>query len=338
MNTASESQNKQNSPNNLQNTDNSILEGEIIESHPNELQNPIVDLDLIFLENSVIDPEVGNKPILLKLTPWGIGAIALFLFSNLLLTWSQLFLRETVEINNNSSEIAIIPETTPSEAIKPQITPNNLSTLSQSSSNPISVALTPQKVPQLPPPPPPSQPSLSERLLPPALRPKPVIIPVKQAIYPSKNTVVPVPVPSRPASLQPPQPIPVPPRANNTSINQPNAPELSKDDQLRNILRQQIIREEANQKPQPTFNQRVRQDMLDKKLRQIRAQEAEAEAKRAAANAQNGSNNSISPPPPPQVSRNTVIPPAPSAVPSSPSTKPQNVNQLVNQLESLNQK
>lgn len=335
MNTASKSQNKHNSPDNSQNTDDSILEGEIIESHPNELPKPIVDLDLIFLENTVIDSKYDNKPILLRLTPWGIGAIALFLFSNLLLTWSQLFPRETVEISQNNSEIAIMPEIESYEPVNSQITPNNLSTVSKSPSN---VALTPQKVPQLPPPPPPSQPTLSQKLLPPVFRPKNPNIPVKQTVYPSNNTVVPVPVPSRPASLQPPQPIPVPSRTNNTSVNPPNAPELSKDDQLRNILRQQIVREEANQKPQPTFNQRVRQDMLDKKLRQIRAQEAEAEAKRAAANAQNGSNNPISPPPPPQVSKNTVIPPANSVVSPPSTSKPQNVNQLVNQLESLNQK
>ncbi len=302
---------------------NAIIEGEIIETHSNHPDDETIDLSPIQLNGDFKNNKDSEPSISLRLTPWGIGAIALFLFSNLLLTWAQFSQKPTLETAQTPLDIPNVTENDLAISSEDKITPDSLSTLPKPVQSPSAVPSpppSPQTVAKVPTPPKPPQPTLSEQILPPSLRPKPA-------------KVVPVSTQSR---NQPPQPVPVPPSVKPEPVAappSPNPPELSKEEQLRNILRQQIMREEAENEPPLSFNHRTRQNMIEKKLREYHAQEA---ARQAAQEAATASSNPVPQPPQPQTA-NPVSPVSPPPLPTV-QAKPQNVNQLVNQLESFNQK
>ncbi|MGK7942840.1 MAG: hypothetical protein AB4058_00040 [Microcystaceae cyanobacterium] len=304
-----------------------IIEGEILQNSDNS-EKEILDFDLICLDTAPPDSEEDNPSVFLKLTPWGVGAIALFLFANLLLTWAQFSPDPIPEIGQKPSDILPSPEINPPS---PTETKNNLEPTQLSTLPPVKQPI-PIPPPQQPNPSPP-QPTLAEKLLPPTLRPQSIPVTQKQTIPALPTAVVPLTRPSQTALPQP-QRIPAPPPPS-TALNQapiaPNFSELPKDDQLRNILRQQLIREEANYQPEQTFNQRVREKLLESKMRKYRAtQEAQA--------VPTGNNEVIPAPPPPSSQTSATVPPAPLVAPQPTQATPRNVNDLVNTLESFNQK
>ncbi|MGK7931098.1 MAG: hypothetical protein AB4041_06660 [Microcystaceae cyanobacterium] len=344
MNPASDSQNHLSTPN------TPIIDAEILAENRNYEEN-ILDLELIPLEPEPLDSDDSNPSVFLKLTPWGLGAIALFLFSNLLLTWAQISKDPLPEMGQDSLEILPIAEINPPNPSNSQsnLKTDSLSTLPESSP-PQTLSVPP--APPVPSPPqksvnssPPQQ-TLPEKLLPPALRPQSIPITQRQRIpAPSSSPTRVVPI-SSPRQTQPSQPqsIPAPPPLYYPSVEPlvaPSPPELSKDDQLRNILRQQIVYEETNREPEQSFNQNVRQKMLDAKMREFQA----AQEAQAAQQAQEGqapsspANNGVIPSPPQRSQTAATAIPAPPVAPQPSQAQPQprNVNDLVNTLEGFNQ-
>lgn len=294
---------------------NDIIDAEIIEPHG---QNEPINLEIVnlyhpFPESASFSGQNTPHRLDFLLTPWGLGAITLLLTSNILLAWAQWSEKPSVETVETSPETSILENNIPQSSPKQEITAKNVSVLPEPSKNPLTVPLPPtivQKVPSPPVsnPPPPSD--LSRVLLPPSLRPQPQRV-QPLGVQPS-------------AAVQVSIPMPAPPTVQDEKIEPPipeEPPELSKEEQLRNILRQQIVKEETESKPQPTFYQKYRQEIYNKKLQTpITTPET---------------------PPLPTAPLTVSQPPkviSPATPRSASNPNPQNVDQLVNQLEGLNQR
>lgn len=304
----------------ITNADNQPIEAEIIDFQPKPPSPTTGELEVVDLwfEEPSANPEGGddaipptvNLGLETWLTPWGISGLALLLLANILLTWSQFTTSEALP-EKSSPEPSL-------SALEPSPSTDSLS-LSELSPvaevpPPPTVPTAPKSVPVPVPPQPPtvSAPSLRDVLFPPSLRPQ--APPPTVSSPPAPASVVPVSLPSVAR--------PLPPAAEPTAIAPPpppSEPELSPEDKLRAILREQVRREEASIKPVESFNHKTRQRMIELKYPQ-------------------GQESAQSPPPPPSPAVSSPIPPAPSTSPPRATSNPpaQNVNQLVNQLEQLN--
>ncbi|MEA5535926.1 hypothetical protein [Crocosphaera sp. XPORK-15E] len=266
------------------------IEAEIIaESRINQNQTEAVDettINLVYQPSSFEadqfsfeeDPD-HSLPLWLKqalmpfTSPWGLASLSLILASNLGICGVQLWKAQTIKTaetkatENPTETLSKLPTPNPEKASSDSIKLDALSIVStkavpkspspknlDSGSKPQPVAANVVNV---------NQPlSLTNAILPPSLQPQ---VP---ANYGTSSTTI--PVPPRPTTILLPPPPPLntfqPPAVQPVAIQPPPPPsstiEVSKDEQIRQQIKQQLHREESNNIETPLgFNHKTRLEL-----------------------------------------------------------------------------